>query len=496
MKTVMIVEDEKLIRQGLTVMIKRSGVPVEKIIECSNGIKALEVLEQEPVDVMFTDIRMPKMDGIELVKRVQELPEKPIIVAVSGFDDFNYAVEMLRNGVREYLLKPVERAKVREILTAFDEELCVKEQKAESEYKIGIKQLEHLLMNPMEEEERKLLSKKYEETFLPDGYRVFIGGKSFLAEPSEDDLFIEEMMDSNIAVVSPNTTMSEEEDKNECLGISQMHQSLGELHGAYMEAIEARKRAFFSGSNEIYLQSESNNSYFRDEQRISHVPEGLRADGEKAVSEESWTRRIHLVGTDRNDEMDALWHAFFHSAENGYITPQEFEDGIAVFLDGTEKIYRNYVKDQIAEDLENCRIIYDKTNVEEYKENLYAAIKGLQQVVRAETSGGNQQKIKKAVEYIHEHYREDLNMAVVSNYVSMNYSLFSYELKQYTGSTFVKLLKEIRMEEAKKLLAETDLKIIEISQKVGYENDKYFMKTFRSVCGVSPSEYRRITQQE
>ncbi len=484
MKTIMIVEDEKLIRQGLQVMIKRSGVPVEKIVECSNGIKALEVLEKEPVDVMFTDIRMPKMDGIELVKRIQELPQKPIIVAVSGFDDFNYAVEMLRSGVREYLLKPVERAKVRDILTALDEELSAKEQKAESEYRIGIKQLEHLLMNPMEEEERTLLSEKYEDSFFPNGYRVFIGGKSFVVEPSEEDLFIDDMLDSNIAVVSPDANTVEEENQKDCLGISIVHQSLEELHRAYLEAVEARKRAFFSGVNVAYDVEER------------RVPETLRADGEKAISEESWTRRIHLVGTDRDDEMDMMWHSFFHSAENGYITPLEFEDGIAVFLDGAEKIYRNFVKDSVANDLKSCRIIYNKTNVEEYKEDLYAAIKGLQQVVRSETSGGNQQKIKKAVEYIQEHYQEDLNMAVVSNYVSMNYSLFSYELKQYTGSTFVKLLKEIRMEEAKKLLAETDLKIVEIAQKVGYENDKYFMKTFRSVCGVSPSEYRRITQQE
>ena len=58
-------------------------------------------------------------------------------------------------------------------------------------------------------------------------------------------------------------------------------------------------------------------------------------------------------------------------------------------------------------------------------------------------------------------------MAVVSNYISMNYSLFSYSFKQYTGSNFVNYLKEIRMREAKKLLTETDMKIIEISQAVG-----------------------------
>lgn len=103
----------------------------------------------------------------------------------------------------------------------------------------------------------------------------------------------------------------------------------------------------------------------------------------------------------------------------------------------------------------------------------------------------NRQKMQQAVEYIRQNYSSDLNMAVVSNYVSMNYSLFSYAFKQYTGQNFVNYLKELRMEEAKRLLTETQMRVVEISQQVGYENEKHFMKIFKSVCGVSPTEYRK-----
>lgn len=99
-----------------------------------------------------------------------------------------------------------------------------------------------------------------------------------------------------------------------------------------------------------------------------------------------------------------------------------------------------------------------------------------------------------AIRYIEENYDKDLNMAVVSNYISMNYSLFSYVFKQYTGSNFVNYLKDLRMKEAKRLLEETDLRVNEISQKIGYDNEKHFMKTFKSVCGVSPTEYRKNMQ--
>ena len=87
MKTVLIVEDEKLIRQGLRKMIQRSGVPVEVIMECNNGETALEILKEQSIDVMFTDIRMPKMDGIELVERMQECEHIPLTVAISGYTE-------------------------------------------------------------------------------------------------------------------------------------------------------------------------------------------------------------------------------------------------------------------------------------------------------------------------------------------------------------------------------------------------------------------------
>lgn len=85
-------------------------------------------------------------------------------------------------------------------------------------------------------------------------------------------------------------------------------------------------------------------------------------------------------------------------------------------------------------------------------------------------------------------------MAVVSNHISMNYSLFSYVFKQYTGNNFVNYLKEIRIQEAKRLLEETDMKVIDISCRVGYENEKHFMKTFKATLGVSPTEYRKNMQ--
>ena len=89
MNTLLIVEDEKMIRQGIKAMALRSQVPIDMIMECKNGIEALEILQNQEVDVVITDIRMPKMDGITLVREMQKCDHVPMIIVISGYDDFS-----------------------------------------------------------------------------------------------------------------------------------------------------------------------------------------------------------------------------------------------------------------------------------------------------------------------------------------------------------------------------------------------------------------------
>ena len=94
----LIAEDEKFIRKGLKTMVQRAPISVDVILEARDGEEALEMLRGSEVDLLITDIRMPKMDGIELVSHLEELDRPPMVLVVSGYDDFSYAVEMLRKG--------------------------------------------------------------------------------------------------------------------------------------------------------------------------------------------------------------------------------------------------------------------------------------------------------------------------------------------------------------------------------------------------------------
>ena len=106
MKTVLIVEDEKLIRQGIRTMVQRSGVPIEVIMECNNGEAALEILKDQKVDVMFTDIRMPKMDGIEVLRRLRADGFSAPVMLLTAKGEKDDRVLGFDAGADDYLPKP------------------------------------------------------------------------------------------------------------------------------------------------------------------------------------------------------------------------------------------------------------------------------------------------------------------------------------------------------------------------------------------------------
>lgn len=487
MKTILIVEDEKMIRQGIRTMVQRCGVPVESIMECANGELALSILAEQEIDVMFTDIRMPKMDGIELVRRVQKLERKPEIVAISGYDDFSYAVEMLRNGVREYILKPVERAKITEIMQKLEEEYQSKKQKYSNEKKLGIAQIKHLV-GPEEpsEEEVTLLTEKYESEFFPEGYVACIASKQ-LQLGRLGVISIEDLDEANLFFMEPALLeeLLKEEMWNQYLGVSNEYQGIGQIRAAFKEAMEARKIAFYSKKDIV-----------RATDPVPHVPEGLKEQAKRHLEESAWTQRLHLIGTDKTDKISGLWSGLFTDLRNGNVDYKDFEEGIRGFLLELTGLYKNLIGDEESRAIAELGKLYNYTSIEEWEEALMQLIFGIHGAINEQPDNTkNQQKIKQAIAFIEANYDKDLNMAVVSNEVSMNYSLFSFAFKQFTGSNFVTYLRDLRIEKAKKLLAETDMKIIDISQRVGYDNEKHFMKVFKSVCGVSPSEYRKNMTQ-
>lgn len=118
MYRVLIVDDEPMIRKGLEKLIRQTGTDVSAydIRMAENGEEALRLIEEERPDFLFTDIRMPKMDGLELCRRLALTEYDIQIVVISGYSDFEYAQKSVSYGVKEYLLKPVSKSSLYDVL--------------------------------------------------------------------------------------------------------------------------------------------------------------------------------------------------------------------------------------------------------------------------------------------------------------------------------------------------------------------------------------------
>ena len=475
MNKVLIVEDEKMIRKGIVAMLNRAPIPINEIIECRNGEEALEILLHTKIDMMITDIRMPKMDGITLVKQLQDLPDMPAVLVVSGYDEFNYAVEALRNGVKDYLLKPIEREKFYKTITRLQEELENREEEEDISKKIGSQQLKYLLLNKgITDEEIEAIEKQFAYMFPGNTYLICcLKDKDGLLKEDEVRIVLRDVEGQTLLIQdSEQLKLGMAGDLKEyCMGISRVHTGISELKEAYQEALFARREAFVK-CLPFYHYKEAVFEY-------------------ETIPEDFPEQFIQLFGTQKVEDGIRKFNGIRVKAKLNKISSKTLLEVTRRILEQLIITYERMIEFEL-ESFQELREPLDYANADIYYDHLENWIKKMQQLIMEEFDDyKNKEKIVQAVRYIKENFKSDLNMAVVSNCISMNYSLFSLNFKQYTGMNFVNYLKKIRVEEAKRLLEETDEKINDISRLVGYENDKHFMKIFKSVCGVSPSEYRK-----
>ena len=478
MQTLLIVEDEKLIRKGIAAMASRSSVHIDEIIECRNGEEAMEILKSRKIDTVFMDIRMPKMDGLELARQMETLDEKPDVVVISGYDDFNYAVEMLKHGVFDYVLKPVKRETIEELLVNLEKKQQKNITKAKKEIQLLYHQIKFMTASNMSEQDRDNAQKQYRDIYGDESYVIICAPSG---EGNKEDnfqgVFLENIRGQNLFLL-PVRFLEEwcRQTNIRCFGVSKAQEYFYQCSQACREAREARVDAFMKCRTMV-----------RAEECTVYEP----SEGEIKEMEQFVEQFVRQISTKNRDTALKRFESMYFEARHGHRSPWD----VLKMTENIQKMMSDVYQTLIPEDKKDL-LKYDPPFNYENAESFMREFKNwIGQIVGCLSdefvSDQNKRKIREAVDYIHENFYKDLNMALVSNYVSMNYSLFSLAFKEYTGVNFVNYLKNIRIKEAKRLLAETDLKITDISHKVGYENDKHFMKIFKNICGVSPSDYRK-----
>lgn len=131
--SILIVEDEYLVRQGICSLIDFKEFQIERVAEAEDGRKAWELFQEQPFDIVLTDINMPKMNGIQLAQLIKEAHPACHLVFLTGYDEFDYALSALKLGADDYLLKPFSKADVEQMLATIQEKLSLEQKKEQLE---------------------------------------------------------------------------------------------------------------------------------------------------------------------------------------------------------------------------------------------------------------------------------------------------------------------------------------------------------------------------
>ncbi|MBM7565249.1 response regulator transcription factor [Paenibacillus sacheonensis] len=531
MRTLLIVDDEKNIRLGLKAIIERGCPERYELLFASDGEAALGIIRERKVDIVITDIRMPGMDGLTMIGEIGTCESRPIVMILSGYDDFQYAKAAMQHEVKEYLLKPIVRDELFDALQRAERDL---ERKNELSERLGAvqqvreellaSQLNYIFLHPAIEERE--IAERCEKAgwgnvFAPS-YRggddsaggnaggggasasageFYIGllqahgeltsgkaetliarlasepcGYRFWLKDKDDRLVI---LCDRVEPLQRLLTFMKENHVWGRIGLSERAASAGQVKQAYAQAREALKYGFLQASAEPALLV-----YDGKKERLADQPVPL----------EDIRKLANMLGTDRDKEMKQILSELLDSKRLAAYDTAYMEE---ISKQLNELVFDGVFHQYGEESVEILRIykkvgcLYCFESIQDYYHAAEDLLLRLSDYVRSLRSVHAEHKeMKKAVCYIHENYHRDLNMAIVSNHVSLNYSYFSQTFKEFTGESFVVYLKRVRIQKAKALLVESDTRIYEIGELVGFENTKQFNRVFRELEGISAMEYR------
>lgn len=533
MMNVLIVDDEMLMRIGLRSLIEWEQFGFQIIGEAANGKEALALAKQHKVDLIITDIKMPVMDGLDLIREASKLMKDCIYVVLSNFDDFHYVREAFQLGAHDYLIKSdIHQDAMAALLSGVKRKLLqegnvpaagtaaplnfqhswayLKENVIKDlvsglvsadEFERKAKQLDMALLNDSlcvikfriaefdevkkkyAEKDEKLL--RYSilnimEELIPSKLR-----KEIIVENSAEYLLLLNERDEDWPKVRESITrqcekviqtMKDYINLRFFAGISSIVSGFHMLKLAYQEADFALSRRFFAGSKAIlfYEDVAKPPAYRADDWQI-----GPGFKHEFAVVLESGNER-RLIPF-----MDNVRHHLQVKSSNEEIIRETY----MLLL---ELAHAKFSPDGRLRQAQTEKSPYETVRTAETWEDLHRTVTDyILQCFQRETAGNEwKSHVDLAIERILAHYTEDISLQSVAAQINVNPSYLSRIFKQQTGRNFVTFLTHLRIEKAKQLLENESLKVYEIAHQVGYPNYTYFSKLFKKITGQSPEEYR------
>ncbi len=539
MYKLMIAEDEEIIRRGISKSIPWNELGFEVVFEAGNGQQALSNIDSTKPDVLLTDIRMPVMDGIALAKSVRAKYPNIEIVILSGFSDFEYAREAITQGVFEYLLKPTDKKKFIDCFNRLKEKLDNKLADKNKLFAMGNKlnegleklredfflslideseplnvpedRMEYLeldfsgsfyAVSVISIENAEEVWKDWTKNLMVYAYKNIINeilvnaGNTFVATRGyqeiiillcpEDEKDLKLMADKYLTniVYHIKNILYKQYNVRVYAGVGLAYPKLAQISKSYLQAKKALDRGFFHKDESVCFFKEGY-EYDFESRWIKNYPEEAGNIINQMISGNSSQVKALL---------ETMFDTFIQQKLSVGLVKNycctlcllirsrlgDLVDRVAPRLTGnnTEQQIQSVCSEDVLRKFMQVMLIEITENMVSLEEGEFTY---------------RQRLVTKTKEYIKENYSQNLSINYLCEQVHLSQSYLSNIFKAQTGNTCMEYLKKVRIEKSKELLKETDMRVYEIANTVGYNDYKYFVSQFKKIVGTSPKEYRDST---
>ncbi|WP_276357213.1 response regulator [Cohnella caldifontis] len=515
----LLVDDEKIDLEWMRRRVAGSGLPLEVAGTANSGFAALQILQEQPIDLILSDIRMPIMTGMEFARKAKEIHPRVKIVFISGHEDFGYAKEALSLHASGYLLKPVDDDELHGMLAQLCEEIRQERERIESEVEVLSLASQELLLRWLSGRTREPLDGRMQRFLAP---LVREGAAAAIVEMDDTEWKLREMpaeerqkLAGEMAkfigdfaaenglgtiVASPSDhrlVVLAEGTEEECTVL--LEELIRAAAAAFPLTVTAGCGAFTDDWRrlpESYRQAEAaigakwligKNRLIRD------VAEPSPADRTAENLDELVDRMLEailaydLVGID-----DCLLRIF------GRERPlQRMDDVYNLIIRMTSKLHADLrqLDENLYELLEweshQPAVLFRFETVDDILSWLRRRFFELSEMLFTKRSKPNRKLIDVIIRYVQERIEMKVTLKEVAARFDFSPNYLGHLFKEETGKHFSDLLMDLRMKRVCELLADPSLKIYEIADRVGYKNIIYFNRQFKLWAGMSPGEYRK-----
>jgi two-component system response regulator YesN len=527
MPSILIVDDETIFRKGIRVMITDMQSEWIVIDEATDGAEALDKIEELQPDLIITDIKMPRIDGIQLQYIVKERYPHISCVVMSGYNDFQYARESLRLGAKDYLMKPFQREELYALLTKLQEEWLTEKRPNKSsgmDQQVQNQMRQHVLASlitgNVHHGEAELLDNvgiqfphaniscliaKLDRDSVTDE-------RYYQLNPSLFSIYIQQFIQESLDESFKGYVFIHHETEVVALinheNVTTINTDMEKLTNRIRKEIRVQSNftlTFGLGSPAKDLESISK-SYKEAGLALLYR---LVIGGDRLLSNE-------IVAEMRMEKLDwhaADWHSLNQFVQEGdltnvqqqaslYVTKlcQQWKDPEIIHQQICKMLLHFY---ELAVNLAVVKQWLQNTDVKQVLVDIYSYSSSKELIERCQkllgdltVCIGNRQKkivtspVEIVVRYVEEHYAESITLNTMAEIVYLSPSYLSSLFKSKQGQSFIDFLTEKRIEKAKSLLLYSDEKIQVISDSTGFTNIRHFNRVFKTITNRTPSEFR------